>query len=351
MKKRISIHDIAKHLNVSAATISFVLNGKADENRIRKDLVEKILAYVKEVGYRPNQVAKSLRTGKTKIIGMLVEGISDSFFASIARIVEDEFYRLGYKLFYSSTDNNTEKAKALIRAFGERQVDGYIIAPPPGTEDEIQALKDENLPVILFDRHLPSVQTANVVIDNFKGASDAINHFIANGYRNIAMVTLESDQSQMIERQKGYLKTLKKTGQKQILLKIKYSLTEEDNVNDISNFLVKNSQIDAVFFATNYLTIAGLKALRNLKLSIPRDVAVISFDDNTLFTMYSPSITAVAQPIQKISETIIKELMQRLSNTDSTHKNETIVLPADLIIRESSKPIGKAKTATVKASV
>ena len=146
MKKKLSIHDIAKHLNVSAATVSLVLNGKAEENKIRPEVVEKIKAYVKEVGYRPNLVAKSLRTGKSRIIGMLVEGISDYFFASIARIVEAEAYKAGYKLFYSSTDGEPEKAKALIKAFRERQVDGYIIAPTPGIEEEIQELPGKRWP-------------------------------------------------------------------------------------------------------------------------------------------------------------------------------------------------------------
>src|ERR1051325_8473901 len=178
MKKSISIHDIAKHLNVSAATISFVLNGKADQYKIRPEVVERVKKYVKEVGYRPNLVAKSLRTGKTKLIGMLVEGISDPFFSSIARIVEAEAYKAGYKLFYSSTDNDPEKARALIKAFQERQVDGYIIAPTPGIEDEIQELLDDHSPVILFDRYLPSLKTTNVIIDNYKGAYEAVQHLV-----------------------------------------------------------------------------------------------------------------------------------------------------------------------------
>lgn len=350
MKKKISIHDLAKQLNVSATTISFVLNGKAEENRIRQDLADRILAYVKEVGYRPNLTAKSLRTGKSKLIGMLVEGISDPFFSSIARIVEEEAYKLGYKLFYASTDNDKEKAIALIRAFRERQVDGYIIAPPPGIEDEIQSLKEERLPVILFDRFLPTVSTTNVVINNLKGAIDATAHLINNGYSTIAMITLDSDQSQMMERYNGYLEALKATRQKPLLLKVKYSLTEDKYIELISDFINSNPTIDAVFFATNYLAVAGLKAIKNNNLSIPKNLAVISFDDETLFEMYVPTITAVAQPIQKISHAIIKELVQRLSNLSDTDKNETIVLEPELIIRGSSEAKIKSKRLKVKVA-
>src|SRR5215207_6456674 len=140
MKKKISIHDIAKHLGVSSATVSLVLNGKAEQNHIRKELVEKILHYVKEVDYRPNMLARSLRTGKSRIIGKLVEDISNPFFSSIARYVEEEAYRSGYKLFYSSTENDTAKTKELIRAFRERQVEAYVIAPTPGIEEDLQVL-------------------------------------------------------------------------------------------------------------------------------------------------------------------------------------------------------------------
>ena len=141
---------MARELNLSATTISFVINGKAAEKRISNDVKERVLAYVKETGYQTNMVAKSLRTGKTKIIGMLVEDISDPFFSSIARVVEEKAYKLGYKIFNSSTENDTIRARDLIKVFRERQVDGYIIAPSPGIEEEIQQLVDDNFPVVLL---------------------------------------------------------------------------------------------------------------------------------------------------------------------------------------------------------
>ena len=335
MKKKLSIHDIAKHLNVSAATVSLVLNGKAEENKIRPEVVEKIKAYVKEVGYRPNLVAKSLRTGKSRIIGMLVEGISDYFFASIARIVEAEAYKAGYKLFYSSTDGEPEKAKALIKAFRERQVDGYIIAPTPGIEEEIQELLDDNAPVILFDRYLPSVKTSNVIIDNYRGAFGAVEHLLENGYSNIGFVTLVSEQVQMLDRLKGYEDAIKKRSKKPFVVKVAYSLANDENVETIKAFIESTPQLDAIFFATNYLTFAGLEAIKNLKRTIPNDLAVISFDDNAYFNIHTPSVSAVAQPIEEISHEIIRQLKLRL-NSDNKIKDETIVLKPQLMIRESS---------------
>src|SRR5882757_10164198 len=174
--KKISIHDIARHLNVSSATVSFVLNGKAAEKRISSALEKKVLKFVQKSGYRPNRVAKSLRTGKSKIIGMLVEGISDPFFSSIARIIEERALQHGYKIFYSSTNNDAAITKEIIRVYRDTQVDGYIIAPPPGIEEDIRELMADEFPVVLFDRYFPDLATHNIVVDNFSGSYQAVEH-------------------------------------------------------------------------------------------------------------------------------------------------------------------------------
>src|SRR5687768_4920051 len=224
MNKKTSIHDIAKQLKVSATTVSFVLNGKANEKRISENVTKRVLDFVENVGYKPNQVAKSLRTGRTNIIGMLVEDILDPFFASISRGIESIAHKHGYKIFFASTENDTEKTKALINVFRERQVDGYIIAPPSGIEREIKDLMEDNVPVILFDRYLPSVSTTNVIIDNFSGASQAVKHLEKNGFANIAFITLESDQTQMQSRLQGYIKAIEESTKEPIIKKLPYKL-------------------------------------------------------------------------------------------------------------------------------
>src|SRR5690606_28219805 len=152
--KKTSLVDIARALNISPTTVSFILNNKAEEKRISKKLVKIVLDYVEEVGYRPNPLARSLRTGKTNTIGLMVEDITNPFFGHIARKIEEAAYKNGYKILYCSTDNNTEKTKDLITMFRERQVDGYIISPPPRVEKEIESLIQSNIPVVLFDRTL-----------------------------------------------------------------------------------------------------------------------------------------------------------------------------------------------------
>ena len=337
--KKISIHDLARQLKVSSATISFVLNGKASEKRISRALENKIIKYALKSGYRPNRVAKSLRTGKSRIIGMLVEGISDPFFASIARIIEEKAHQHDYKIFYSSTKNDAAITKELIKVYRDTQVDGYIIAPPPGIEEDIRGLMEDDLPVVLFDRHFPGLATHNVVVDNFSGSFQAIQHFLQNGYENIGFVTLDSRQTQMTDRLNGYTKAMKENKLDKWVLKIAYGTENSLAVAKIKSFLKKNPLLDAVLFATNYLAISGLEAIDDLGLSIPEDIGVIGFDDNTHFSLFSPSITAIAQPVQMISEEAVRKLMICLSGKEKDLPKETTVLPVKLIERESAVPV------------
>jgi len=192
VNKKLSIVDIANALGVSKTTISFILNGRAQEKRIGTDLVEKVMKYVEEVGYKPNSLAKSLRTGKSNTIGLMVEDISNPFFASIARLIEDRAYKNGYKIIYCSTDNDTNKTKDLITMFRDRHVDGYIIAPPEGIEKEIESLINDGMPVVLFDRHLPYVNTDFVEVNNLFSTYNATRHLIDQGFKNIAFITFAS---------------------------------------------------------------------------------------------------------------------------------------------------------------
>lgn len=336
MKKRISIHDIARELNLSAATISFVLNGKARENRIPPETENRIVKYLEKVQYQPNRLAKGLRTGKTNTIGMLVEDISDSFFSAIARIVEENASNEGYTIFNASTENDPEKITHLLKVFRERQVDGYIMAPTPGIERHIEQLMEDGIPVVLFDRYFSGLKTYNVVVDNSGGVYNAASHLSENGCDHIGLVTLDSEQVQMDERLKGYLKFVNEMQRTPLVLKVAYNSEHHKKNENIRSFLQEHGQLDGLVFATNYLTLSGLEVLNELGYSIPGDVAVIGFDDNTHFKLISPAISAVAQPIEIMSKTVIQQLIKKLSSKEQLLVKETITLPTTLVIRESS---------------
>ncbi len=323
---------------MSSTAISFVLNGKAREKGISIDSEKRILDYIHEIGYQPNLTAKSLRTGKSNLIAMLVESISDPFFSSVAKVVETEAFKLGYKVFFASTENETSKAKALINIFKDRQVDGYIIAPPPGIEDDIAALIEEDgRSVVFFDRYLAGVTTINVLIDNYDGSSKAVNHLVQNGYKQIGFVTLDSDQTQMKERLSAYQHLLELNKLPICIKTILYNTDQAEIVSHIQNWLSENKQLDAVYFSTNYLTLSGLEAIRNLNLKVPDNLAVVSFDDSPFFKLYAPSITVIAQPIEIISKKVVECLMEALTKPpENKLAAQFITLNTDLIVRNSS---------------
>ena len=334
-RKKNSILEIAKKLNVSPTTISFVLNGKAKEQRVSDPVVKKILAYTQKIGYKPNTFAQGLRTGKSKLIGLMIEDISNPFFANIARLIEDKAYENGYKIMYCSTHNNTEKAKDLIQMFKDCRVDGYIIAATDGIELEITRLLAEKEKVVLFDRHFKTIPADYIVINNEESSFKAIAHLVANGFKNIAFITTALKQLQMQDRLNGYKKGIKKYGLTPFLKKVPYTQDVEIINTEIEIFLKSNPKIDAVLFATNYLGVSGLEVIQRLGLKIPHDIGVIAFDDHVLFQLYNPPISSIAQPIEMISESIITTMLAKLNNGKTGQIK--LEIPTTFIDRKSSQ--------------
>jgi len=337
LKKKLSIVDIANSLNISKTTVSFILNGRAREKRISEELVERVLKYVKEVGYKPNSLAKSLRTGKSNIIGLLVQDISNNFFATIARQIEDRAYKNGYKIIYSSTDNDTQKTQELIAMFRDRHVDGYIIVPPEGIEEDISALIKDGLPVVLFDRYMPGVETDYVVVDNLFSTYNATRYLIDKGYKNIAFISFNNQQTQMADRLSGYKKAIIESKLKTNIKEVDFYQDEKLMTDPIQAFLNEHPETDAILFGNNHLGTCGLKVLRKLGKRIPEDIALICFDDYEVFELCNPPVTAIAQPIDAIADKVITLLLNRLNTSVENGVKQQVILSTDLRIRKSTK--------------
>ncbi|WP_325360681.1 LacI family DNA-binding transcriptional regulator [Albibacterium sp.] len=333
--KRLSIKDIAKQANVSITTVSFILNGKAQQMAISAAVIEKVEKTIKESGYKPNQVARSLRTGNSKIIGLIVEDISNPFFASIARLIEDKAYKKGYKIMYSSTENDINKAKDLIDMLRSRNVDAYIIAPTLGIEEDVTQLLKDRKPIIFFDRNLPGLEIPYVGADHLEASYKAVESFITRGKKNIAFVSIDLQVQQIEERYIGYKKAIDDNGLKfneRLALKIPFNQPKEDTVNQIKSLLTTES-IDAILFATNYLALSGLTAINELNKKINEDFLVIAYDDRDLFKLHTPKISAIEQPLESIAENVINLILSELDSKSNLDNNRQIILPTNLILR------------------
>ncbi len=335
--KKVSIKDIARQAGVVPSTVSIVLNGKAKEKRISDELAEKIIALVKETGYQPNQAAVSLRTGRTKTLGLIVEDISNVFFATLAKEIEEKAYELGYKIVYCSTENDYKKANELVKMLSNQQVEGFLITPCKGMEEEVRKLRDQKKPVVMMDRYCDGLDTPYVILDNEAGVNEGMKHLFDKGYRNIAFITSELDQVQMKSRAIAYQKFMQ-SHQLDVtcVLKIPYAIKQEVAVKKIIDFISKHKEIDAIFFATNYLGVFGLEALKTMGLSIPSDVAVVCFDDHDLFRLYSPGITVIKQPIQTIAVSAIQLLMKQFKEQELPDGELFVTKKPELLVRAST---------------
>ncbi len=336
--KRYSIKDIAKKIGVSVTTVSFVLNGKAEDKKISKKVTNRILDYIKEINYKPNSIAQSLRTGKSNIIVFMVEDISNYFFARLARIIEDIAYKKGYKVLFCSNENSDDKSIQLIDLFRDRKVDGYIIIPSYGLMPKIKELIDEGIPVILFDRYFPELDSNYVIVNNKEASYDATHHLITNKFKHIGFITADVKQTQMTDRIIGYQKAIYDAGLEEYIMKIpRQDLNLPGGVEQyIKQFFDKTPKLDAVYFATNYLALSGLKVFKKYFPQYINELGIITFDDLDFFEIYRPTISAVSQPFSEIAQSLMSLILDLLDENNEKSSTTKIKLKTNLIIRSSS---------------
>jgi LacI family transcriptional regulator len=296
----------------------------------------------KKEGYHPNPVAVSLRTGKSQILGLVVETISGNFFAALSRIIEEEAARFGYKIVYTSTENNRQKGKELIGMLSQRQVDGYIITPTPGMEQELIA---DNKPVVLMDSYFPGIDVPHVLVNNYEGVMKGMAHIIEKGYRRIGFVTVDLNLVQMEERLKAYHDTMHNEGLStdNLVLTLKYEEEKESGIQQVTDFIKNTPELEAVFFATNYLGLLGLEGIHRLGLKLPDDLAMICFDDHDVFRLYPPGITCIQQPAEEIAKTALSLLMDQLGKGNGIPAETKIEISPGLVIRGTTEYVQKVK--------
>lgn len=248
-------------------------------------------------------------------------------------MIEYKAYKKGYKIIYSSTENDIEKAKDLIGMFKSRRVDGYIISPIKGLEEDIQALTNDNKTVVLFDRDLEGVNVDYVGVDHFKASASAAESLINRNRKNIALITIDLDVKQITDRLAGFQKVLEEHQlfNEKLVLKIPFNQAEEKSMAQIKELFNAN-KIDAVLFGTNYLAITGLMVLKEMNIKLESDLDVIAYDDHIVFKLFTPQISVVEQPLEEIAEKVIGLALARLSAKEKKPVQK-VVLAAKLIIR------------------
>jgi LacI family transcriptional regulator len=337
-QKKVSLKDIALKAGVSTALVSYVLNGKEKESRVGKDIAIKIRAIAQEFKYQPNHVAKSLRSGTTKTLGLIIADISNPFFSNIARIVEDEAKKQGYTVIFGSSDENHEKSADLLNVMINRQVDGFIIVPTENSESQIRDLIENNVPFVLLDRHFPELKTNYVAINNYKAAYTAVDHLVQGGHSKVGMIAYASEQYHMKERINGYEAVFSASGlplQGAWLKRIAFNRIDEEMQVAIDDLVNGDQAVQAIIFATYSLAISGLKYINKIGLKVPDDIAVVSFGEADAFDLYYCPITYLRQPMADLGKTAVDLLLNKLRNPDL--EIQQVLMDATLIARDSSR--------------
>ncbi len=335
MTKKASLKDIANKVGVSTALVSYVLNGLEKEKRVGPEIVKKIHEAARELKYKPNQIARSLRVGSTSTIGLVVADISNPFFAQLARIIEDEAGKYNYTVIFGSSDENFSKSATLIDSLLHRQVDGFIIAPAEGGSEHIRSLLQMKIPVVLIDRYLPGISANHVVLDNYQATYSAVNCLISKGYRNINLIAYRSCLIHMQERIRGYKEAMKANGMKKAngVKEVSHNHMKKE-MESLMTELLTNGKTDALLFATNALSISGLYAIQQKGVKVPEELGVIGFDGHEVFDFFHPQLTYILQPLEAMGKEAVRILTEQIKGAKKT---ERIELQHRLIERASCR--------------
>ncbi|QIK61101.1 LacI family transcriptional regulator [Dysgonomonas sp. HDW5A] len=326
---RVSIKDIAIALGVSNATVSLVINGKEKEGRVGHEMAEKIRAKAKELNYEPNNLARSLRIGRSETIGLIVADISNIFFATLAFHIQEYAEKLGYTIIITNTNEDTSKMEKMIQTLQSRQVDGFIIVPTENGEEYISKLVKSKIPVVLLDRCFPAIETSHVMIDNYQTSWLATKHLIALGCKKIALLTYQNKLHHMIERKRGYAEAVQKASifDPELIKEVSYENITEDTTNAI-NELLQIKDLDGIFFSTDSICVAGIKYMQQLDRNLFKKINLMSFDKNEIFDFVNYDVPYMMQPLPEMGRKAIDILMNQIIN--KSNKTEKIELQASL---------------------
>ncbi|MDP4680779.1 MAG: LacI family transcriptional regulator [Cyclobacteriaceae bacterium] len=336
MKKKTTIHDIARELQIDSSTVSRALSDSARVRQKTKDLVE---STAQRLGYQPNNLASNLRKKKSNSIGVIVPRISRHFFSSVIEGIDDIAYAQGYNLVICQSMDEIERERDLIKTLLANQVDGILISISMETKDveHLVHLEEKGIPMVLFDRIHAGLNSSKVVIDDYEASFQATEHLIINGAKRIAHFTGPKDVSIYADRLNGYTKALEKHKvhfEKELVLTSR--LMEKDGIQCAEDILKLHQIPDGIFVSNDIAAIAAMKFLKAKGFKIPHDIAIVGFSNEPIASVMEPSLTTMDQPGFEIGKQAARILLDQINNPGLKSIRENVTIKSTLIVRESS---------------
>jgi DNA-binding LacI/PurR family transcriptional regulator len=327
------LHEVALRADVSVSTVSRVLNVPAQVSADTRVRVERA---IEELGYRPSRVARRLRIrrGRAHIVGLIIPDIQNPFYSDIVRGVEDVAYDRDYAVILCNSDENRSREEFYLNVLVSESADGVILPPIGGDEQAAARLSSLPLPVVCLDRKLGRLTVDTVVVDNRQGAFDATDHLIRLGHRRIALLDGPTGLSSFRERRDGYLAALREHDipvDEELL--VSGQPRQEDGRRMAERLLAVEPRPTAVFAASNLLTLGALETIRDRALEVPRQVAVVGFDDAPWAGLLLCPLTTVSQPSYEMGRRAAQLMFDRLD--EPARSPALVVLAPSLIVRSS----------------
>lgn len=332
--ERLTIRDIAREAGVSINTVSRALNDKPD---ISVETKERVLETVKRLGYRPNRLARGLRSNKTGTIGVIVADIANPYFAALVKGVEKAAKEHNYSIILQDTDENYEKEREAVRTILAEQVDGLLITPVQTGKETIIELQESGLPFVLLGRWFDELEADYVATDDIQGGFLATEHLIKQGHERIALLGGPPYISSAKERFQGYKKALDQYGiELDEGLVRSGAITMKDGYTIAKALLSTKPRPTAIFAYSDFVALGIVKAIREVGLKIPGDIAIVGYDDIEFSSCLEVPLTTVRIPKREIGRQAVEILLERMIKADSASQFRKVKLEVELIIREST---------------
>ena len=330
-----SIGDVARVAQVSKSTVSRVMNSP---ELVSPETVERVRKAMQELGFSPNRLAQGLRKGRAKVLGVLVPDITNPFYTSVVRGIEDTTNSWGYSIILCNTDGDLGKERSYLEMLQGR-IDGLVFTPALEKDENIDLVRQLSRPVVLLSRRILGSDFDLVKVDNVQGAFQATSYLLQLGHRRIATIAGTPGTTTGEERLAGYKEAFLSMG-----IQVDQSLIRYGDFKQQSGYLLTLELLNlperptAVFVANNFMLAGSLLAIRKLGLTIPRDISLAGFDEIPSAELIEPQITTVVQPTYDMGKAAARLLLRRIKG-DIRAKVQTIVLSPKLIIRDSCRPL------------
>lgn len=334
--KRITIRDVAREANVSVTLVSFVMNAKKDEQGnlicpVNAETAKRVLAVAERLGYRRNYAAASLRSGRSNTIAVILNDISNKFFAGISRWIESCANDYGYNVFFASSEESPEKMAEVLDMVMSHNIDGVIVAPCDGSEQVISKIISYKVPVVLLDRDIESLKNVGkVILDDKKAGALAVSELVSKGYRKIEMISYDLKISTFSERESGFTAAMKEAGLTPVIHHTSYDKAAEE-IEGLVDMAIKNG-VEALFLPTYSLSAAVLTVMKKKGIKTPEDLALVCFDESDIYSLYRRTVTHIVQPLKDLGEKSVEILVGMIDGKEP----ERIILNPEIIRGEST---------------